>query len=424
MEAPMTQRRSAAVRRRRGAVAIMLAVALPVVIGAAGLGVDYGIWQRDAIRLQLAADAAAMGAGRLLAAKTATAAQFQAAAMAEADAVTGESWVGTLSQTPTITVASNWSTVSVTLTSTTQTYFTSLLGISAPALSASATSGVAVSNTACVLALNGSASDAISVNNMGSITATGCGIFANSTSGTAIYLNSGSLVAQSIGAVGTVAESNSGSNTMTPSGTSGQAAEANPFSSMTAPTPGACNYTNASFSAWQSGPYQFTQSANVFCGNTTIGGNSTTDTFAPGIYYVVNGTLTFNNAEITEASGVSFVLTGSSPGAFSWTNYSNTFTITAPTTGPTAGIAVWQTCPSSGSAPASSMAGGSTLDLGGQFYAPCGALNISNDARLATASGETMGVVVNTLSVVGSGAIAASSSSSSGSTSGQLSLIQ
>lgn len=233
-------------------------------------------------------------------------------------------------------------------------------------------------------------------------------------------------MAKSIGAVGIVAKSNSGSNTMTPAGTNDQAAVADPLAGMQAPTAGACSYTNASFTAWQATPYQFTQSANVFCGNTTIGGNSSTDTFAPGIYYVVNGSLTFNNATITQASGVSFVLTGANPGAFSWTNYSNSpTTITAPTTGPTAGIAVWQTCPASGTAPANSMAGGSTLQMGGQFYTPCGALNINNDAKLVAAPGSAMGVVANTMHVSGSGAISANiTSGGSGSAAGQIALIQ
>jgi len=403
----------------------MIAVMLPVFIAAAGVGIDYGIWQREASRLQLATDAAAMGAGRLLAAQTASAAQLTAAAMAEANAVTGQSWAGTLNQTPTVTVAANWSTVTVTLTSQADGYFSQLVGVSAPTLRATAEAGLAVQNTACVLALSTTASPAIAVNNMGSITATGCGIFSDSNASQAIYLNSGSLVAKSIGAVGTVAKSNSGSNTMTPAPTNGDAAESNPLSSMTAPSAGACSYNNASFTAWQATPYAFTQSANVFCGNTTIGGNSTTDTFAPGIYYVVNGSLTFNNAVITQASGVSFVLTGSSPGAFSWTNYSSSpTTITAPTTGPTAGIAVWQTCPGSGSPPANTMNGGSTLALGGAFYAPCGALNINNNAKLSAVSGSTMGVVVNTMQVVGSGAISANATSFGSASAGQLSLIQ
>ena len=403
----------------------MIAVMLPAFIAAAGVGIDYGIWQREANRLQLAADAAAMGAGRLLAAQTASATQFQAAAMAEANAVSGRSWVGTLDQTPIITVAPNWSTVSVTLTSQADSYFTQLVGVSAPTLRASATAGLAVQNTACVLALSTTASPAIAVNNMGSITATGCGIFSDSSSSQAIYLNSGSLVAGSIGAVGIVAKSNSGSNTMTPAPTDDAPAEANPLANISAPSAGACSYNNASFTAWQATPYAFTQSANVFCGNTTIGGNSTTDTFAPGIYYVVNGSLTFNNAVITQASGVSFVLTGTSPGAFNWTNYSSSpTTITAPTTGPAAGIAIWQACPSSGSAPASTMNGGSTLALGGAFYAPCGALDINNDAHLSAASGNTMGVVVSTLQVVGSGAISANATSYAGASAGQLSLVQ
>jgi Flp pilus assembly protein TadG len=420
----MTQRGSVTMRRRRGAVAVLIAVMLPVLLAAAGLGVDAGTWQREEIRLQLATDAAAMGAGRLLAGQTASMAQFQAAAMLEADAVSAQRWVGTLNTTPTVSVAANWTTVTVTLTSQANSYFSPLIGFTAPTLSASATSGLSVTSAACVLALNTSASPAIAVNNMGSITTTGCGIFSDSNSVQAIYLNSGTLSASSIGAVGTVAKSNSGSNTLTPAGINGQATQANPFSALQAPTPGACNYNNASFTAWQANAYQFTQSANVFCGNTTIGGNGTSDTFAPGIYYVVNGTLTFNNANVTLAQGVSFVLTGSNPGAFSWTNYSGTTAMSAPTTGATAGILVWQTCAASGTAPANSMAGGSTLQFTGQFYAPCGALNISNNAKLTAAPGASMGVVANTLSVVGSGAIAATGNSGPGSVPSQLALLQ
>jgi Flp pilus assembly protein TadG len=411
---------------RRGAVAVMIAVMMPVVLGMAGLGVDLGLWQRETVRLQLAADAAAMGAARLLPAQTASASTLQAAALAEANAVTGGAHIGTLNQQPTVTRAANWSTVSVILSSKADSYLSQVLGIAAPTLSAGATAGaIAKPATACVLALSSTAAQAIAVNNMGSITATGCGIFSDSSSATAIYLNSGKLIAQSIGAVGTVAESNSGGNTMTPAGTSGAAAQANPFASLQAPTPGACSYNNASFTAWKATAYQFTQSANVFCGNTTIGGNSTTDTFQAGVYYVVNGNLTFSNAAVTQAQGVTFVLTGSSPGAFSWTNNSSTpASMSAPTTGTTAGILVWQTCPASGSAPANSMSGGSTMQVSGQFYAPCGALNLSNNAQFTAASGSAMGVVASTLSVVGSAGIAATPNTGSGSASAQIVLLQ
>jgi hypothetical protein len=149
---------------------------------------------------------------------------------------------------------------------------------------------------------------------------------------------------------------------------------------------GSQSYTY-NFTAWASNPYSFTQTntvqlaqtnssnvyGNVFCGNVTIGGNGSTDTFAPGIYYIYNGSLTFNNADITSANGVTFVLTGTNPGSFNWTNYSNTTTLSAPTTGDTAGITVWQTgSTASGSTntiTTDAFNGGSTLQLGGAFYA-------------------------------------------------------
>lgn len=422
----MLQRGGKAVQRRRGAVAVLMAVMLPVLLGAAGLAMDVGTWQREEIRLQLAADAAAMGAGRLLAGQSGSTADFQAAALAEANAATSRSWVGTLNQTPTVSVAANWTTVTVSLTSQANSYFSKVVGVTAPTLHASATSGFVVSGAPCVLALNGTASSAIAVNNMGHITATGCPIFSDSSDVRAIYLNSGSLVASSIGAVGTVAKSNSGSNTMTPAGISGQAAEADPFATtLHAPTAPACNNLTNNFTAYRPTPYAFTQAKNVWCGNVTIGGNNSTDTFEPGVYYVVNGNLTLNNASITQAQGVSFVLTGSTPGAFSWTNYSgNTTAMTAPTTGATAGVLVWQTCSGYGSAPANTMAGGSTLQFTGQFYAPCGALNISNNAKLSAAPGASMGVVVSTLSVIGSGAISATGNSGPGSVPTQLTLLK
>ena len=190
-------------RRRRGAVAVLIAVMLPVLLAAAGLGVDAGTWQREEIRLQLATDAAAMGAGRLLAGQSASMAQFQAAAMLEADAVSAQRWVGTLNPTPTVSVAANWTTVTVTLTSQANSYFSPLIGFTAPTLSASATSGLSVTSAACVLALNTSASPAIAVNNMGSITRP-------AAASLLIRTRAGDLpeqrhvIASSIGAVGTV----------------------------------------------------------------------------------------------------------------------------------------------------------------------------------------------------------------------------
>ena len=132
------------------------------------------------------------------------------------------------------------------------------------------------------------------------------------------------------------------------------------------------------------------------------------DQFAPGVYYVINGNLTFNNSNITSASGVSFVLlgrNGGNPGAISWTNYSNTYALTAPATGPTANILFWQTCKADGTAPTNTMAGGSTLTMSGAFYAKCGQLQMTNNIQMNAAAGANFRVVARTIYVAGSAGI-------------------
>jgi len=419
-------------RNRRGVAGVWFAVALPSMILAATIGINVSEWMLAAGELQAVADVAAQG-GAMQYGSTANAqdAAVYAASLAEANGVTGASSRSWNSSTNTLTDSNITVQIAAgpVVAAHTGVYVTvkRSIAIAFPIAGSSITTHTQTATAvaeewkgtppACIVALSSTASEAVRADNMGVIDATGCGIASNSNASNAVYLNSGTISGSSVSAVGGIVVSNSGSNTFSPSpGTSGAAATADPLSTMTAPTPGACSYNNASFTAWQSGPYAFTQSANVFCGNTTIGGNSTTDTFAPGIYYFVNGNITFNNANITLATGVTFVVTstpGNNPGALSWTNYSNTINISAPTTGATAGVVFWQTCPSGGgSAPANTMAGGSTLDLSGAFYAPCGALNISNNVQMDTASGGSLSVIASTIYASGSAGINAISSSS------------
>ena len=405
---------------RRGAIAILVALMLPAAIAAAALVLDGGVWLVERARLQLAADAAANGAGYLLMAsalQTETTAQqaatLQTVALAEAEGATGGRLIGTLATPIAVTHAADWSSVTVTLSATATSVLSNVFGVAAPVLTATATTSLRPA-AACVLALAPSEDDAIEVDNMGSIRATGCGIFADSSNPTAISLDSGTIVGSSVGTVGGASISNSGSNTLSPNPpTTGAAPVTDPYAALTAPAaPSTCSFPSGTgFTAWKATPYSFSPATNtnVFCGNTTIGGNGSTDTFAPGVYYVVNGSLTFNNATVTQATGVSFVLTGSSPGGLVWTNYSNTgTTMTAPTSGPTAGILIWQTCGTGGTSPDNTMAGGSSLNVSGAFYAPCGDLEMSNNAQLTTAAGGSLSVVAYAIEMEGSAGISAS----------------
>jgi Flp pilus assembly protein TadG len=436
---------------RRGTVAVMIALMMPALLGAGAMAIDVGVWYREAERLQLAADAGAEGAARLLAADTSGNSAYQAAALIEVNGVTGGTNIGTLQTPVTVSVTANWSQVTVTLYSTADSYLARALGFTGPAISATATvSAITSVPTACVLALSTSASPAIQVDNMGSIVASGCPIFSDSTATTnngSIYLNSGTISGSSIATAGLFVKSNSGSNTVSPATpTSYASSESDPDAGLTMPSPSStCNSKN-NYTSY--GTYAL--SATTWCGNVTIGGNGSTDSFSAGTYYIVNGNLTFTNANVSTgsipSSGVTFVLTGTSPGTFTWTNNS-TGTITAPGSGALAGILVWQTKPcatsactsfSSCSASCSSATScsstnyfggpggyGGTLQASGTIYAPCGGVDFTNGGVLKPSSGGSLSVVSQAIYAAGSASSVSTSTSGSGSSSStQLVLTQ
>lgn len=421
-------------RDDRAAMALMVGVMSPALLGMGALVVDAGFWMVGSTRLQIAADAGAMGAALLLSNPTVRAQNgatqantFRNAAQGEAQR-TATRLAGTMNP-PTVTWdTTGYSWATVTLTSQMPSYLLRVFKISAPVIRATATASVKpATSTPCVLTL-GATGVGIRVDNMGTVTAASCAIGSNSAGTPSIYLDSGTIGATTLSAVGTVAKSNSGSNSMTPANpTSNASASADPNAAKTIPAPGACNVTNGTYTAYKSTPYAFAPSgstgAYVFCGNTTIGGNASTQTFAPGIYYVVDGNLTFNNAAVTTASGVSFVLTGNNPGNLSWTNYSNTSTqITAPTTGPTAGIAIWQKCKSGGQT--ASFQGGSTLLVSGAMYMPCSSVDVGNNAQLSAPANQSFSLIALSLYAHGSGAIRTAATGGSGSAGGSVVLTQ
>lgn len=386
---------------RRGATSIMVAAMAPVLLGLAAMVVDTGMWVAGQTQLQVQADAAAMGSAFMLTQpgflsldSSSKAAALQAVAAAEAQGVSAR--LAPNASTPAVTWSST--SVTVTLTSQTSSYFLGVFNIAAPRVRAVAKAGFQPS-TPCVLAL-ATSGVALLLDNVGTVTATQCPVTVNA----GLTVNSGTVSGSAVNVKGAVTMTGGG-NSISPAPSSMSSAAADPFAGQQAPGRGTCvshpDYT-------QYGTY--TASPGTWCSNTTVGGNGSTITFSPGVYYVV-GNLIFNNASITSANGVTFVVTGN----LSWTNYSNTPSqITAPSSGATAGIAFWQPC---ASGQTSSFQGGSTLQVSGAIYAPCSSADIGNNAQIVAPSGGSMSFISNTLYVHGSGALrAANRSSSSGTT--------
>lgn len=394
----------------------MVGFMLTGMMALACLFVDSAYFTLGSTRLQLAADAAAQAAAFALPNSTFQAATsanqiaaLKAIVLYEASVSAGRA-PGTLTLTPTITYDTvSYSQVTVTLTSKPPTFFAGTLNKGSPILSATATASFAAPPT-CLLALGPTGID-IMVDNSGSVIDSRCAVFSNSTNNPSIYLNSGTISGTSIGASGTIVQSNSGSNSMIPaSPNQNRPPLPDPRAVQVVPTGGACAVTNANYSG---GGVTYNLTPQTYCGATVFGGNGSTINFAAGVYYFT-GDVTFNNTSPTFASGITLVMTGAAPGNLNYTNYAVTTTpLTAPTTGATAGIAIWQACNTPGSQTAS-FQGGSTLLVTGSIYLPCANVDVGNNAQLSSSTNVTFDMTVNQIYVHGSGGVHTNNPVSSG----------
>ncbi len=412
----------------------MVAAAMPMLLGFTGLAIDATTWYRGQQRLQMAADAASLGASRLLTNASATTAQFSAIALAEAQGVIA-STSGDLA-TPVVTVAADRSNVKVALSSTAPLYFSGFFISGGVTIKASSTAGPSggggsgggsMASGTCVLALaTGNTKNAIDLNNNGTILAPNCRVFANATTAAnansnkaAIYAVNSKIDATggSVGTAGGALASANGSATITPAAQQNQAAVADPFSSLVAPAQTACSATKQV--SYSFGTHNLTP--GDYCGGLNLN-NGGTNNFAPGVYNILNGDFTITGgATINTAKGVSFYLGGTNPGTLQWTNNAAA-TITATTSGWMKGMIVYQDRAATNKS--SLLAGNATITLDGTIYMPKSDLVVNNNATLTHSASSGLGVVVNTLLVQGSAKIDAGGTiAGSGSTTGNRMIV-
>ena len=216
--------------------------------------------------------------------------------------------------------------------------------------------------------------------------ATQCGIYDNSSASNAIFISGSSdtINAKSIGVVGD--KTISGSNdTITPTPVSGIVPVSDPLVYLSPPSAGTCSgsliitssmtvpagYCSLTISG--SG-YTVTIPAGTYSGGITISGSTDNVTFNTGTYILSSGSLTVSGSSDTvSGNGVTFYVAGT--GAVIISGSSNTFNLTAPTSGTYNGILFFQDRSDS----ASDTIGGSTdtLSLYGALYFPDAALTIS-----------------------------------------------
>ena len=414
----------------------MVAMLAVPMIGAVALATDASIWMLEQHRLQIAADAAAYAAALQLqntAMHVGAPNSYVTLVTNEANAATGGSLTGAMG-TPVVAIASDYSSVTVTLSSVADTYFVQVVNKAAATLQATATAGL-LPGSPCVLALNGTIPSALSVGGTygsGSIVAVGCGVFSNSVSTSALSLNSGSIVASTIGTHGGVALA--GIDITIPAPTPNAAQQADPDASKwTLPTAAACTpaLTNVTDNYYKSTP--FALAGGTYCGTTTIGGNGSTAAFAPGVY-IFTGNVVIQNIAVSIGAGVTFIMMGATPstpaGSFTWQNNSAA-TLTAPPLLPvsaTGGLLFWQACPNTATAGSNVNGaiifdGGSALIASGAIYAPCGAIQMSDAAVIAAAPLSSLSVIASKITVESAASLQLLLTTGSGGSS-QIALLQ
>jgi Flp pilus assembly protein TadG len=375
---------------RSGVVVVLVALAMPVLLGLTAFAVDVSQWSSTKNSIQAAADNSVLSAAVAAAQSGATSAQITNQALAVAAATgfaNGQNGVTVTVNTPptsgnyTSSAYTN-SAYEVIIKQPQTRYFAVLLG-AAPTVSGRAVM-LAAGNPACVLALDGSASSAIGVNGSFNINAPNCTVAANSSSGTAVTLNgAGTLTASNLNVVGNYTKN--GAVTINATIKTGAPATLDPYASLAVPSVGACSQPTLPAPYSLNGAGSVTINPGVYCGGISVNG-AWTVTMNPGVYIINGGNFSLNGATTVTGSGVSIVLTNKPGGSGGWGNVtingSTTVTLTPPTSGSMQGVAVYvdRNAPSGTDV----FNGASNMKITGSVYAP--SRNVSWNGATSTGS--------------------------------------
>ncbi|MES5486802.1 pilus assembly protein TadG-related protein [Bradyrhizobium sp. INPA03-11B] len=379
-------------RDRSGSYAIIIALLMPVLVGTAGLGTEVAWWFYKHKNMMSAADSAAVSA-----------ATAGTNLVTEANAVT--TFYGYVNGIGNVTVTVNQPPTSGSFTSSTQAVEVIIRQPQARLLSALFGSGavpvtaraVALGNvgTGCVLALDPTANPAVTVKGNTQLNLINCNLYDDSNGSSALNVSGAATIsAAMVGVVGGV--SGTSAITATNGIRTGIRAIGDPYANVTPSMPTWCDYSNK-FNVKGT----TTLSPASYCGDISVAAGATL-TFNPGIYYFNGANLSVaGNATIT-GTGVTLVFTGSSGNWGTATIGSNAnVSLTAPTSGTTAGIAIYgdRRMPVGSSF---NLTGGGTQNLQGAVYLPKGALSFSGGNGTSTTCTQ---IIADTISIVGNSSV-------------------
>jgi Flp pilus assembly protein TadG len=394
---------------RSGAIVILFALMLPLLIGSLGLGVEAVFWFSSKRDLQTAADAGAIAAAYEVAnlststvrdAEARAEAQRNVASLADADI--------TINKPPAISTVYNDTVafpdavevqVSAQITPLFVSFFSGdNITLTAYAVAEASDGG----GEACVLALSGFVGAAVDLSGNIDINMSGCQIASNSEETDSVNIkNAATLTVDCIATVGGVNEAGALTMTECSSASTGISPITNPYEDLEVPTIPDCDEDGFSTGTDLTISPATAGGTRVFCNGLAITSDAVVD-FEPGIYIIDRGSITINGQATVTGDDVTFIFTSSTGSGYGdiRINGGANVVLSAPTSGDFSGVLFFQDADTPTAVGNSLLfTGGSTTELTGVIYAP------SNDVTF-TGGNETddngcLQIVANTVTFSG-----------------------
>lgn len=355
----------------KGSIAIIAALMLPAVIGFGVLAYEVGGWLQSRQELQQVADISAYSGAYELSKRGATYITDRATYLASQNSFDAGGGKSIVVNNPPSTGAhtADEHAVEVIVQQPAQrslsNYFTSNpFNITARAVATFWEGPV------CILALNSSASGAITVNGTASVNLPTCGLSINSTSSNAMVMTGNETLNAHFVAMAGNYNLSGGATFTTESGVidTGITPLPNPYANLQVPSYSTCDYNSVTVS----GGASKTLNPGVYCKGLTINSSGTV-TLNPGTYIIDGGPFTVSGDGKVIGANVTIILSGKISGKFASTSISGTgtFSITAPTdsSNPFVGIALFQD-PNTPKNSTTNVVGSSTTSITGVVYVP------------------------------------------------------
>jgi Flp pilus assembly protein TadG len=360
-----------------GNVALIFALVLPLLLAFVGAGVDYARYAAVRAEIQEIADGAAIaGARQYLLSKDGN--QLPEAIAKQAARNKLDHSINLASAVIRTSGSQTDSTVQVEIDYAMTPSF--LVGVFRNPLDVNAVATAQASGSAniCIITLEPSTKETLSMTADAKITGAKCAVYVNSTNQTAIGVYNFAKISTAL----TCSSGGFGGTTMNyaPAPLTDCPPRGDPLAERTPPTIGACDHSKFSVKDFV-GVLQ----PGVYCGGLTILGNSDVE-FAKGIYVIKDGDMEVLGASKIFGEEVGFYFSGN--GADLFMNGDADVSLSAPITGPMAGILIWQD-PLGKTAKVFEVASNNVKTLVGTIYLPKGKFLGRANAPVAQSSAYT-----------------------------------